>query len=155
MENPLHHFELHPVIPIHIGSLDLSINKAVIAMWIGMAVILGLFMLVAKGGVKLIPGKLQSVLEIVLEFLRGLVSTITLHMLTQDLIEHLGITQPKRKRKMAATRQTLSPVLKEAYQKSKKPKRQLPKPKARQVAAAELARKKKKKKKKRTKRDEY
>ncbi len=73
MENPLHHFELHPIIPINIMGLDLSINKAVVAMWIGMALIFGLFMLVIKGGVKLIPGKLQSVLEMVLEFIKGLV----------------------------------------------------------------------------------
>ncbi len=73
MENPLHHFELHPIIPINFMGLDLSINKAVLAMWIGMALIFGLFMLVIKGGVKLIPGKLQSVLEMVLEFIKGLV----------------------------------------------------------------------------------
>ena len=29
MENPLHHFELHPIVPIHLGSLDLSLNKGI------------------------------------------------------------------------------------------------------------------------------
>ncbi|WP_222823015.1 hypothetical protein [Nitrospina gracilis] len=39
MENPLHHFELHPIIPIQFLGLDLSINKAVIVMWMGVALV--------------------------------------------------------------------------------------------------------------------
>lgn len=73
MENPLHHFELHPIIPINILGLDLSINKAVIVMWIASAMVFGLFMLVIKGGLRLIPGKIQSVAEISLEFVQGMV----------------------------------------------------------------------------------
>ena len=73
MESPLHHFEVHNIVPIHIGSLDLSINNAVVAMWVGMAVIAGAFMLVVNRGVSPIPGKLQSVLEIALEFIRSMV----------------------------------------------------------------------------------
>jgi F-type H+-transporting ATPase subunit a len=72
--SPLHHFELHPLINIHIGGLDLSINKAVIAMWIGMGLVCLLFTLAIRGGVTLIPGKLQSVLEMILEFVRGMVN---------------------------------------------------------------------------------
>ncbi len=72
-ESPLHHFELHPIVDIHLGGLDLSINKAVIAMWIGMAVVYGLFMLVGKKGTSMIPGKLQSMLEMSLEFIKGMV----------------------------------------------------------------------------------
>jgi len=73
MESPLHHFEVHNIIPIHIGGLDLSINNAVVAMWVGIAVIAGSFMLVVNRGVSPIPGKLQSILEITLEFIRNLV----------------------------------------------------------------------------------
>lgn len=73
MENPLHHFELHPIIPINILGLDLSINKAVIVMWIAIALVFGLFMLVVKGGLRLVPGKIQSVAEVSLEFIRGMV----------------------------------------------------------------------------------
>ena len=32
MESPLHHFEVHNIIPIHIGGLDLSISNAVLCM---------------------------------------------------------------------------------------------------------------------------
>ncbi len=73
MENPLHHFEVHTLIPIHIGGLDLSINNAVVAMWVGLAIVAGSFILVVSRGVSPIPGKLQSLLEIILEFISDLV----------------------------------------------------------------------------------
>ncbi len=71
-ENPLHHFELHPLVNLHLGGLDISINKAIIAMWIGLALVYLFFMLVVSKGVKLVPGKLQSVGEMALEFIRGM-----------------------------------------------------------------------------------
>jgi F-type H+-transporting ATPase subunit a len=73
MESPLHHFEVHTLIPIHIGGLDLSINNAIVAMWVGLAIVAGAFMLVVSRGVSPIPGKLQSVLEVAMEFIRGMV----------------------------------------------------------------------------------
>jgi len=73
MESPLHHFEVHTIIPIHIGGLDLSVNNAVVAMWVGLAIVAGAFMLVVNRGVSPIPGKLQSILEVALEFIRGMV----------------------------------------------------------------------------------
>ncbi|PIQ95930.1 MAG: F0F1 ATP synthase subunit A [Nitrospinae bacterium CG11_big_fil_rev_8_21_14_0_20_56_8] len=73
MESPLHHFEVHPVIPIHVMGVDLSINNAVLAMWVGLAVVFFFFIVVVKNGVKTIPGKLQSVAEISLLFIRNLV----------------------------------------------------------------------------------
>ncbi len=33
MESPLHHFELHPIVHLSVGGLDISINKAIIAMF--------------------------------------------------------------------------------------------------------------------------
>lgn len=73
MENPLHHFELHPIVHLSLMGLDISITKAVLAMWAGMAVIIGMFMLVVRRDLTLVPGKLQSVLEIAMEFIRGMV----------------------------------------------------------------------------------
>jgi len=73
MDSPLHHFELHPLIHLSVMGFDISINKAVIAMWIGLILIFGLFMLVAGKGGQLIPGKLQSILEIAMEFIQGMV----------------------------------------------------------------------------------
>ena len=75
MENPLSHFEIHPIIPLSLmgTGIDISISKAVIAMWIGLSVVFGLFMLVVKGGVRLIPGKLQIIAEISLGFIKDMV----------------------------------------------------------------------------------
>ena len=73
MENPLHHFEVHNVIPIHVGGVDLSISNAVIAMWVGLVLIGSMFVLPAKQGLSLIPSRLQNVLEITMEFIRGMV----------------------------------------------------------------------------------
>jgi F-type H+-transporting ATPase subunit a len=74
MESPLHHFEVHTIISLPpIAGVDLSINNAVVAMWVGLAIVIGAFMLVVNRGVSPIPGKLQSILEIALEFIRGMV----------------------------------------------------------------------------------
>lgn len=73
MQNPLHHFELHPLIHLTLFGFDLSINKAIIVMWLGMAVIFALFMMVVSRGCKMIPDKLQSFAEISIEFIKVMV----------------------------------------------------------------------------------
>lgn len=73
MDNPLHHFKLHPLVHLELMGVDLSINKAIIAMWVGMAVVFFCFRLVIANGVTLVPGKLQSLAEMLLEFLQGMV----------------------------------------------------------------------------------
>ena len=76
MENPLHHFKVNPIYPLDfmgLGLFDISINNAVIAMWVGLSIVFGLFMLVVKSGVRLIPGKLQIVAEISLGFIKDMV----------------------------------------------------------------------------------
>ena len=74
MENPLHHFELHPLIQVHLIGWDISINKAILAMWAGMALIFFLFFAAVRGGLGLVPGKLQSMAELALVFLRDMVT---------------------------------------------------------------------------------
>ena len=74
MESPLHHFEVHNVITIPpIAGLDISINNAVVAMWVGLSIVAGSFILAVSRGISPIPGKLQSILEISLEFIRSMV----------------------------------------------------------------------------------
>lgn len=74
MESPLHHFEVHNIITIPpIAGLDISINNAVVAMWVGLAIVAGSFLLAVGRGISPIPGKLQSILEISLEFIRSMV----------------------------------------------------------------------------------
>lgn len=72
MENPLHHFELHPLIPIQVFGLDLSVNKAIVCMWIALACIFLIFMSVAKSRPTLVPGKLQSLLEMYVLMIKGM-----------------------------------------------------------------------------------
>ena len=72
MDNPLHHFELHTIIPIHLFGLDLSVNQAVIMMWIVVAAV-SLFFWGAVRSPQLVPSKLQSLGEISVEFLRNMV----------------------------------------------------------------------------------
>ncbi|MFM8552629.1 MAG: F0F1 ATP synthase subunit A [Nitrospiraceae bacterium] len=71
-ESPLHPFELHELIPMHLFGLDISINKAVILMWI--VVGLSAALLVIGGSArKMVPTKLQSLAEILVDFIRGII----------------------------------------------------------------------------------
>ena len=72
MENPLEHFELTPLIPLHLFGLDLSINQAVIMMWIVCGVVFTFFYLAGRKG-QMIPTKLQGMAEVTIEFLRDLI----------------------------------------------------------------------------------
>ena len=71
MENPLHHFELHPLVDLHLFGLDLSINNGVVTMWFAVAVIFILFRVAASQG-RSVPGVLQNLVEIGVEFVQGM-----------------------------------------------------------------------------------
>lgn len=71
-ENPLHPFELHNLVPISLGGLDISINKAVIMMWVVVALVTVL-MVKASSSRKLVPSKLQNMAEMVAEFIRNII----------------------------------------------------------------------------------
>lgn len=72
MDNPLHPFELHELLPISLFGFDISINKAVVMMW----VVVGLaawLMIAAASAKRLVPTKLQSLAEMLVEFIRGII----------------------------------------------------------------------------------
>ncbi len=72
MDNPLHLFELHPFGSLSLFGLDISLNKAVIMMWVVIALVAGL--LIAAGWKRrLVPTKLQSLAEILVDFIRGII----------------------------------------------------------------------------------
>ena len=71
-ESPLHPFELHNYIPISLGGLDISINKAVVIMWVVVALV-AVLMVMAGSARKLVPGKLQSMAEMMVDFIRGII----------------------------------------------------------------------------------
>lgn len=71
-ESPLHPFELHTYIPINLFGLDISINKAVIMMWV--VVGLAAFLLVKAGrSRRMVPTKLQSLGEMLVGFIRDII----------------------------------------------------------------------------------
>ena len=70
--NPLHPFELHPYGQFHLFGLDVSLNKAVIMMWIIIA-LAALFLIKAGGGRRLVPTRLQSLAELLVEFIRSMI----------------------------------------------------------------------------------
>jgi F-type H+-transporting ATPase subunit a len=71
-ESPLHQFELQNWIPISLGGLDISINKAVVFMWV-VVFLAAVFMVMAGSGRKLVPGKLQSLAEMMVDFIRSMI----------------------------------------------------------------------------------
>jgi F-type H+-transporting ATPase subunit a len=71
-ESPLHPFELHDWVPISLGGLDISINKAVVMMWVVVSIVTVL-MVMAGSSRKLVPGKLQSMAEMMVDFIRAII----------------------------------------------------------------------------------
>ncbi len=72
MDNPLHPFELHNFAEFSLFGIDISLNKAVILMWIIVA-LAALFMVMAARRRSLVPSKLQSVAELLVDFIRGII----------------------------------------------------------------------------------
>jgi F-type H+-transporting ATPase subunit a len=72
LENPLHHFELHTIIPLELLGIDISINQAVVMMWLVCAAVFLFFWVAGRSG-RLIPNKFQSVVEVGVEFLREMI----------------------------------------------------------------------------------
>ena len=65
--DPAKEFELHPWVPIHLGPIDLSINKAVAYLWLGAicTMALGIFLMRVRIGVR--PGVRQTIGEQIYE----------------------------------------------------------------------------------------
>jgi F-type H+-transporting ATPase subunit a len=72
LDNPLHPFELHNFAEFSLFGIDISLNKAVILMWIIVA-LAALFMVMAARRRSLVPSKLQSVAELLVDFIRGII----------------------------------------------------------------------------------
>ncbi|MFQ5781322.1 MAG: F0F1 ATP synthase subunit A, partial [Nitrospiria bacterium] len=66
--NPLHHFELHPIVELHVAGIDLSITQAVVWMWISAATLFILLTLVARTLNRHPKGK-QNFVEAIFDFL--------------------------------------------------------------------------------------
>src|SRR5438094_375989 len=70
--NPLHPFELHSYVPLSLFGLDISLNKAVIMMWVVIALASWLIYMAGRQR-RLVPTRLQSVAEVLVEFIRSMI----------------------------------------------------------------------------------
>ncbi|GAB4176942.1 MAG: F0F1 ATP synthase subunit A [Thalassobaculales bacterium] len=72
MAGPLEQFQIKPLVPLHVGGLDLSFSNSALFMAGAVAVSAG-FMLYGMRGRALVPGRLQSAAEMAYEFIANMV----------------------------------------------------------------------------------
>ena len=72
MAGPLEQFEIKPLIPIHIGNLDLSFTNSALMMTIAAGAVT-LFLVGGIGARAAVPGRWQSAAEMSYEFIAGMV----------------------------------------------------------------------------------
>ncbi len=74
MLDPLHQFQIHKIIPLSLGSWDISYTNSALWMTIGLGVVC-LFFYVSLKKEAIVPGRLQASAELVFTFLTGMVKT--------------------------------------------------------------------------------
>lgn len=65
--DPIHQFQIHPIIPLHIGGYDVSFTNSSLFMVVTIILASG-FLYMSTAGRALIPGRLQSISEMAYEF---------------------------------------------------------------------------------------
>jgi F-type H+-transporting ATPase subunit a len=75
---PLEQFKIEPIVPIHIGGVDLSFTNSALLMTIAVVLVTALVVLGARRGA-LVPGRLQSVAELGYEFVADMLETSAGH----------------------------------------------------------------------------
>ena len=65
--DPIHQFQIHPIIPLHIGGYDVSFTNSSLFMVVTIVLASG-FLYMSTASRALIPGRLQSVSEMAYEF---------------------------------------------------------------------------------------
>ena len=75
---PQNEFKLKEWVPIHLGPLDLSINKAVMYLLLASAISILFCVFVVRGGLKMRPTKAQNVVELAYEFAERQIARATL-----------------------------------------------------------------------------
>lgn len=71
--SPLEQFVIRDIIPIHVGSYDLSFTQSALCMFIGVGLTTALMTLGVKNRA-LVPGRLQNLPEMLYEFVAGIVN---------------------------------------------------------------------------------
>ncbi|MCI5060461.1 MAG: F0F1 ATP synthase subunit A [Alphaproteobacteria bacterium] len=72
MANPIHQFEIQPLVHIPVGELDLSFTNS--SLWMMIAVVLSTTLLsIATRRKALVPGRMQAFAEMLYEFIAGMI----------------------------------------------------------------------------------
>lgn len=72
MADPLHQFEIKPLIPLEMGGFDISFTNS--SLWMGIAVVASMvFMMIATRKPALVPGRMQVMAEGMYGFIAGMV----------------------------------------------------------------------------------
>tara|TARA_B100000614_G_C14501221_1_gene474747 strand:+ start:76 stop:837 length:762 start_codon:yes stop_codon:yes gene_type:complete len=71
MHSPLEQFEIHDLIPIHIGNLDISFTNSTLWMFIGIA-LATIFLTASVSSRSMVPGRWQSMAELSYEFIANM-----------------------------------------------------------------------------------
>jgi len=78
MPDPIHQFEIHPILPIKIFGWDVSFTNSSLFMLLAVLLTAGFF-IVSMRGRSLVPGRLQSMAEITHEFVANMLRESTGH----------------------------------------------------------------------------
>lgn len=73
--SPMEQFEIKPIIPLHIGGLDISFTNSALYMVIAIALVTYVMVYSVRGR-PLIPGRLQSIAEIMYEFVGEMLESV-------------------------------------------------------------------------------
>ncbi len=72
MASPIEQFQIHPIVPIHIGDVDLSFTNSALSMCISVAVA-SVFLAFAARRRALVPGRWQVMAEMAYEFIANMI----------------------------------------------------------------------------------
>lgn len=72
MENPVEQFKIQPWVPLHVGGVDVSFTNSS-AFMIGAAALIVAFLTLSVRGRALVPGRWQSLAEILYEFVANMI----------------------------------------------------------------------------------
>ena len=75
---PQNEFALKEWVPIHLGPIDMSINKAVTYLFLASAISILFCVFVVRGGLKMRPTRAQNVVEMAYQFAEGQIARATL-----------------------------------------------------------------------------
>ncbi len=72
VEGPMEQFEIVTLVPMRLGAIDVSFTNSTLWMWIAVAVAIAFFALATRARA-LIPGRMQSIAEILYDFVADMV----------------------------------------------------------------------------------